>query len=87
MRSLEIGFRPEDFSFEADDWRRRLAVPLQDLVRGEKTAGDVALREIFTEPEEHGEKHDEGYGENYGGQRGGEDGGGSGKPPHLKPVS
>ncbi|MEX2452195.1 MAG: YihY family inner membrane protein [Rhodospirillales bacterium] len=78
MRSLEIGFRPEDFSFEADGWRRRLAEPLQDMVRGEKTAGDVALQDIFADSE----KPDEEHGEDYGGQRGG----GSGKPPHLKPV-
>ena len=52
MRSLEIGFNPDDLSIASDSWRQRLQPPLQDLLKGEKKATDVFLQDIF---ESHGD--------------------------------
>ena len=47
MRSLEIGFNPDDLSITSDSWRQQLLPPLQELLKGEKKAMDVVLQEIF----------------------------------------
>ncbi|MEQ8195369.1 MAG: hypothetical protein RIB59_12860, partial [Rhodospirillales bacterium] len=60
------------------------AVPLQELLRGEKAAGDVALEDIFTES--GGQRgNDESGGQGGQGEQGGQ--GGHGRPPRLTPVS
>jgi len=47
MRSLEIGFNPDDLSIASNSWRQQLMPPLQDILKGEKNATNVILQEIF----------------------------------------
>jgi membrane protein len=47
MRSLEIGFNPDDLSIASNEWRQKFLPPLQELLKGEQKATDVILKDIF----------------------------------------
>lgn len=47
MRSLEIGFNPDDFDIESESWRQNFVPHLQSLLEGEKKSTDVSLQSIF----------------------------------------
>ena len=57
MRSLEIGFNPDDLSISPNSWQQRLLPPLQELLKGEKKATDVILQNIFEAPDGAGDEH------------------------------